>query len=252
MKQRLLLAALITLMCVSTASAFHPLVTDDTGTEGKGNWKVKINGKYEHDNEGGQEASTTKITTSILYGVTDTVDIEIGQPYKFKREKSNGIVSKSDGLSDTEFELKWRFYERDNLSFALRPSLTLPTGDDKKGLGNGKATYALFLLSTKEIEPWAVHFNVGYERNENRADERLDLWHLSAAAEYEAVKGFKLVGELGIDRNADKASNTHPAYTTVGIIYTLAKNIKVDLGVRLGLNKVTPDYAILPGIKINF
>jgi len=58
--------------------------------------------------------------------------------------------------------------------------------------------------------------------------------------------------EVGIDINIDKSSNTPPAYTTVGVIYLPAKNIILDLGLRVGLNEVAPDYAILPGIVIKF
>jgi hypothetical protein len=133
-----------------------------------------------------------------------------------------------------------RFYDRDGLSFALRPTLTLPTGDETKALGKGKVTGSLFLFATKRMAPFALHFNMGYERNENKADARVDLWHFSAGAEYEAVKGFSLVGEVGSDRNFDKSSNTDQAYATVGVIYLPAKNIILDLGLRVGLNKVAP------------
>jgi hypothetical protein len=255
MKQRLLLTVIFSLVVVAqggAAHAFHPLITDDTSTYPKGRWKAKLVGSYEHDDNERRELSVTKITPALVYGITDTMDIDVGQPYRFTRKVANGLVTESDGIADTEIRLKWRFYDRDGLSFALRPSLTLPTGDEKKGLGKGKATGTLFLFATKKIAPLAVHFNMGYERNENKADARVDLYHFSAAAEYEAVKGFKLVGEVGIDRNIDKSSNTHPVYTTVGVIYLPAKNIVLDLGLRVGLNEVAPDYAILPGIVIKF
>ena len=251
--KRVIIATTIALMAhAHVAQAFFPLKTDDTGTEGKGKGKIKITGSYEHDDSAGQEKTTAKPKAALTYGLNDTMDIGIGQPYKIKRKKINNQVSKSDGVADTEVEFKWRCYEQNDLSFALKPSLTLPTGDEAKGLGSGRITSSLFLLSTIQAEPWAFHWNLGYEHNENRLTERVALWHLSTAAEYTLKKGFKLAGEVGVDRNTDESSNTHPAYAAAGIIYALAESINIRLGLRCGLNRTAPDYTVLPGIELKF
>lgn len=252
MKKAIIAITIILMAHAQGAQAFFPLKTDDTGTEGTDKGKIKITGSYEHDDSAGQEKSTTKPKAALTYGLSDTVDIGIGQPYKIKRKKITGQVSKSDGIADTEVELKWRCYEQNNLSLALKPSLTLPTGDETKGLGTGRVTAALFLLGTVEAKPWAFHFNAGYEHNENRLTERVALWHLSTAAEYALKKGFRLAGEVGIDRNTDESSSTHPAYSTAGFIYTLAENVNIRLGLRWGLNRTAPDYTVLPGIEMKF
>lgn len=255
MKQRPLLTVVFLLIVFAQwegAYAFHPLITDDTSTYPKGHWKAKVTGSYEHDDNESREISATKITPALVYGIADTMDIDVGQPYRFTRIEANDRVSENDGIADTEIRLKWRFYDRDGLSFALRPGIALPAGDEDKGLGKGKVTEALFLFATKRMAPFAVHYNMGYERNENKADAKEDLYHFSAAAEYEAVKGFKLVGEVGADSNPDKSSNTAQTYATVGVIYSPAKNIVLDLGLRAGLNEVAADYVILPGIVIKF
>ena len=251
MKKVFLFAFIIMLMHVP-AYAFHPLNTDDTGTAGKGHGKVQLLGKFAHNEANDVVESSSKIKASFTYGVAENIDIEVGQPYKFKKEDYNGVVTKTDGIADAEIELKWRFYEHEHLSFALRPSLTLPSGDSDKGLGAGKVTYGLFLLATKEIDQWAFHFNAGYERTANKADDRPNIRHLSAAAEHELGKGFVLAAEIGTHSNEEKASNLYPVYTTAAVLYSPVKNIKFDLGVRLGLNRAEPDYTILPGITVKF
>lgn len=95
----------------------------------------------------------------------------------------------------------------------------------------------MFFITTREVNPWALHFNAGYERNENKADERVDLWQLSTAVEVKVVKGLNLVGDIGLKRNVDKASNTYPAYILGGVIYSITKNLKVDVGVKVGLEQ---------------
>ena len=252
MEKRSLFAAIIALMLAQGAYAFHPLNTDDTGTMGKGNCKSMLTGKYEHNEEAGMVEAVSKIKASVTVGAAGNIDIEVGQPYKFKKEDDNGAATKTNGIADTEVEMKWRFYERGTFSLAVRPSLTLATGSEDKGLGAGKATYGLFLLATKQLEQWAFHVNAGYERLTDEGDERPDIWHYSSAAEYEAGKGFVLIGEAGIHSNEDQTSLIHPVYTTLGLLYKPAMNIKLGLGLRLPLNRAEPDYTLLTGITVYF
>jgi hypothetical protein len=180
------------------------------------------------------------------------VDIVLGIPYQHIRLKEDGQKNTEDGLLDISLELKWCFYEKDGLSFALKPGITLPTGDDERGLGAGKVTYSAFFITTKEIEPWAFHLNLGYIRNENRADERKDLWHASLAGSVEAIKDLSLVANVGIERNTDRNVNTHPAFILGGVIYSLSENLDIDFGLKAGLNKPETDYAVLAGLAWRF
>ncbi|MCX8031312.1 MAG: transporter, partial [Thermodesulfovibrionales bacterium] len=149
--------------------AAHPLITDDTGTQGKGKFQVEINSEFFREKEkiDGISFKETggEIATVLSYGLADNVDIVLGVPYQWFKVKEDGItIEKESGISDVSVEFKWRFFEQESLSFAIKPGFTLPTGDDKKGLGAGKATYSLYLIVTKEIEPFAFHLNAGYIR----------------------------------------------------------------------------------------
>lgn len=167
--------------------------------------------------------------------------------------RENGdVIEKEDGVSDMSVELKWRFFEKDGLSLALKPGITLPTGDDDRGPGTGRVGYSLFFITTKEIEPWAFHLNLGYIRNENKVDERKDLWHASLAGEFEVVKDLKVVGNIGVERNPDKGSNTHPAFILGGLIYSISEDLDIEIGVKGGLNKPETDLTILAGIASRF
>lgn len=193
------------------------------------------------------------MATILSYGITDNVDIVFGMPYQWFKVKEDGeVTSKEDGISDMSLEIKWRFYEKDGLSLALKPGITLPTGDDDKGLGQGRATYSLFLITTKEIEPVVLHLNLGYVRNENKLDERNDIWHVSLAGETEVVKDLKVVANIGAERNPDKTSNTHPAFILGGLIYSITENFDIDVGIKAGLNKPETDLTFLAGIAWRF
>lgn len=157
LKMKGLICSVMCLLSISSLTtdvfAAHPLITDDTGTQGKGKFQLELNGEYGHDKEDGITTKTTQAATTLSYGVTDPVDIVLGIPYQHIRTKDSESVTKGDGISDISLELKWRFYEQDGLSFALKPGVTLPAGDDEKGLGSGKVTYHLFFIGTKEMKP---------------------------------------------------------------------------------------------------
>ena len=231
------LTLLLVFLYCGTAFAAHPLITDDTGTQGKGKSQVEFNAEYGHECEEGLTTSTAEIAAILSYGLMDDIDIVFGIPYKYINKDDSETTATDDGISDISNELKWRFYEQNGLSFALKPGISLPTGDDKKGLGAGKTAYSAFFITTKESNPWLFHLNLGYTRNENRVDERKDVWHASLAAELKIAEGLKAVANIGAKRNTDKSSNTGPAFILGGIVYSIRENFDVDFGVKRGLNK---------------
>jgi hypothetical protein len=118
-------------------------------------------------------------------------------------------------------------------------------------------SYGLTFITTKQIEPLAFHFNLGYTQNEyklqkDKDEKRKGIWHISLAAEVEVMKDIKVVGNIGMERNPDKASNTHPAFILGGLIYSISENIAIDMGVKGGLNKPETDLTFLAGIAFKF
>lgn len=248
-----LISTLVTiLLFAGNAYASHPLITDDTGTQGKGHVEFETGVEYGHEKESGVTEDTTEIVPVLAYGITDTMDIELCVPYQFTRVKEAGMKTTEDGFSDVEIDLKWCFYEKDGLSFALRPLISFPTGDNEKGLGAGKVGYSLLLFITKEIKPLSIDVNLGYKRNENKLDEREDIWHASLSPRFEVAKGINVVADIGMETNPDKSSDTHPVFLLGGIIYSISKHLDMDIGLKGGLNKPETDYSILAGITFRY
>lgn len=237
---------------LTVSYAAHPLITDDTGTQGKGKFQLDLNSEFAHEDEDGAAEDAFEFASILSYGLTDSVDVVLGIPYQLIRVKEDGQKDSENGLSDISLELKWRFYEKDGLSLALKPGMTLPTSDDEKGLGSGKVTYSAFFITTKEIESWTFHLNLGYMRNENKADERKNLWHASVAAGYGITKKLTLVVNIGLERNVDRNVNTNPAFILGGLIYSISDNLAIDCGVKGGLNKPEADYSVLAGLAWRF
>lgn len=245
--KRFLMAAVLMLGILSApVYAAHPLITDDTGTQGKGKFQIEVNAEHANDN-GNTE---TALGATLFAGLTDTIDIVLGTPYLFLREKDEtGQWNRENGISDISLAVKWRFYEHEGLSFALKPGVTLPTGDKDNGIGDGKLSYSLFLITKKELEPFTLHLNLGYVANRS---ELRNIFHYSLAAEYAATKNIKLVGNIGWETNPDRESNTHPLFALGGVIYKVTDSFDIDFGAKTGLNKAEADYTLLAGLTFRF
>jgi hypothetical protein len=257
MKTRIAVLAVVFVVAVcGKVFGAHPLETDDTGTQGKGKFQLELTGEYGYDKE--TEAGVTvkrkdiEIADTLSYGLSETLDAVLGLPYCWWKEESAGVSNSEGGISDTSFELKWRFFEKEKLSFAIKPGISIPTGDEDKGLGTGKVGYSLFFIITGGLEPCTLHLNCGYIRNENKFSEREDIWTLSLAAEFGIGENSKVVADIGVERNPNPASDTAPAFGIIGFIHSLSGNFDVDFGFKFGLNRIETDYAILIGITLRF
>jgi len=256
--------ATVAVVCMSTGTAFaaHPLITDDTGTQGKGKFQLEVNGEYGDDSETAfgvkAEEKGGSLESVFSAGITDTIDFVLAVPYEWSRAKENGIVaSDEDGIGDVTLELKWRFFEKNGFSLAFKPSVGLPSGNVDKGLGTGKVGYGATLIASHEFDPFAVHLNLGYSHTrfklqEDRDANRADIWHASVAGMAEVMEGLQLVANVGLETNPDKTSDTPPVFFIGGAIYSLTDYLDLDLGVKVGLTKPETDLALLAGIAWRF
>lgn len=242
------------LIAATSAQAAHPLISDDAGTTGKGGALLEITGQYDHNSADGVTDKGYELGLTLTYGLSENLDLVVSAPYQSWSSRSDDADGKSSesGLGDSYLALKWRFYEENGTSFAIKPGVSFATGDEDRGLGAGKTGYELFFIGTKEVEPFAVHLNLGYIRANNDAFERENLWHVSLAGEMELSKNLKLVANIGAARTVDTESSTHPAFILGGFIYSLNEKVDIDFGIKAGLSHAEPDYSLLAGLAFSF
>lgn len=249
---------ILMLMLNSMAFAAHPLITDDPGTQGTAKFQVEVNGETAIDEETDATGSKTETRESELAvtfaaGIAENVDVIIGIPYAAYEVTIDGTsIAKESGLSDVAMELKWRFFDKEGFSLALKPGVSFATGDDEKGLGTGKTGYSMFAILSKESGPLTVLANAGYIRNENNADEEKNVMHASIAGLYKAADQLTIVVNMGGETNPDKAADKDPVFGLAGVIYGVTESIDADFGVKFGLNDVETDIAYMAGIALRF
>jgi hypothetical protein len=248
------------MLLLGSASAFaaHPLLTDDTFTQGKGKTQVEASYQYDHDHDAGVKTQTGRPQIQLTYGIIDSLDAIVTVPYLFLRHTQSGSTTNDDGIGDVALALKWRFFgEKEGLQFAVKSSVSIPTGNEDKSLGHGRASYGINFISTFDREAWCISANAGIQHNEyglqaDRDSNRSDIWSAGLAGQLRVIEKLWLVGEAGVQRNPDVTSDTTHAYILGGFIYELTKSIDLDAGYKYGLNKPGADYSILAGITIRF
>ena len=243
---------LLGFLLAAPAFAAHPLITDDAGTLGRGKWQVELDSQYEHEHGHGITENNTEVAPLVTYGVTETTDVIVGNPYHIVREREDGPTTREKGFTDASLDVKWRFYEKDGLSLSFKPGITLPTGNEEKGLGTGKLTYKLFFITTMDWEKWAFHLNVGYLHNDNTQNARTDIWHVSLASEYRLSTRLRAVANIGVERGDDPASGSNPAFFLGGLICSLTDRLDIDGGYKHGLTKSEAESTILFGVTLRF
>jgi len=198
------------------------------------------------------------LAATLSAGAADSVDIVIGFPWLWNRVKEDGAtVSDESGAGDASLEVKWRFLEKGGFSLAVKPGVSLPTGNEGKGLGNGRPPYGVTLIASQDFERSFLYFNVGYVHNEYKLDadretSRGDIWSGSVAAGVKIMESLTLVADIGVETNAEKESHTWPAFLLGGFIYSIADELDVDLGVKTGLNRPETDLAAPAGVTWRF
>jgi len=214
--------------------AAHPLITEDTGTQGKGRRQLEVFGA-----DGRERASRARLErydAVISYGFAENADLQLGLPW---------LRQADSGPGDASLDLKWRFFETDALSLGLKPGMTFPSGDESAGRGTGRLSWgALFLLSY-EPGPLALHAHAGYRRNRNELGERESLRQIAAAATYR-LGALRLVGELARETNPVPGGTT-ARYTTLGAIWSVTGGFDLDAGWRMGQGGAAVDDLFLVG-----
>lgn len=230
------------MLCAAQLQAAHPLITEDTGTQGAGGWQLELFGE---DGKARVTRSPLERQDAVLsYGVARNADVQVSLPWI---RQAGG-----HGTGDVSLDMKWRFLERGPLSLGLKPGITLPTGDEGKGLGAGRAGWKSLLIMTWEDGPVAFHAHAGYLRNRNSLGERERLTHFSGAIAVQAAPAAKVVVDIARNTSPDPAATRSEGYFVFGAIWSLSKDFDLDIGFKHGHGSAALDEALLLGLTVRW
>jgi len=252
-------------LTTTSALAGPPLATDDAGTVEFGKVEVELNGAYTHDKETAFGVTTKRSRSDaelkITTGLYKDMGISLAIPYSINErvKEGNQPVGKSDGFGDMTIDIKYAFAELAGITFAIKPSVIMPTGEYCDGLSEGRLQFGTTLIGTREFAEgnYAVHANLGYEHHEYRSSEaressRSNLWSGSIAGEAKVMQGLTAVLDFGLATTADKSTSQLSACVLTGARYEIDDHLDIHAGVKLGLTKPEDDVSILYGLALNF
>lgn len=220
-----LLAFFPTLFAATTALAFQPLVTDDTGTQGAGGHQIEFSFNADRESTGGDTAHLRSVPLVYTRGLTDTLDVFAG--IQQMRIRSTLPDSNAEGLSNAVIGAKWRFYENEGskTSLAVKPEVALPVSRsaEASGLGTGRTSYGLTLILTQELPFGALHANLGADRNRFRdtaANPDASIIRASLAPVWNVSDHWKLALDVGAARESAAGTRTRTRFAEIGTIYS--------------------------------
>lgn len=232
--------------------AAHPLITEDTGTQGQGRFQLELTAEFGADTERGVETRSAEYAAVLTYGLLDNLDVLVSVPYVRLRTETDGSATSVAGMGDVGLDAKWRFFERADLSVALKAGLSYPSGDENEGLGAGYWNYSVNLVTSYANGPWGYHLHLGYWRNRNALGEIPQIHHASVALTYQASDAWRLVADIGNDTSPDRSYEEDRVFLTLGAIFSLRENLDLDLGLRRALSDPEIDTTLLLGMAWRF
>jgi hypothetical protein len=255
-------AALLALLAAPAARAAHPMVTDDTGTQGAGRGQLELTGEMGRARVQAEgqpvHQSSGEVAVTFSYGLSEALDVVVSAPTAFSRMEASGTLQEEAvGTGDLTLELKWRLLEAGAFGLAVKPGLTLPTGDVSRGLGTGRVSAGAVLVASQDLGALQVHLNAGYGHREfalaeDRLASRPDVWHASLAATGEVLPGLQLVGNLGVEASGVRGDDTLPAFALAGLVYSVGEHFDVDVGIKADLNDPGNGLVGLAGLAARF
>ncbi len=224
----------------------HPFVTDDTRTQGSGNFELQLGSQFTRTTDDGTTLSAFQFAPQLSYGLVDTVDIQLRPNYN-SYFTTGADPQRASGFGDVFAGFKWHFVEDGAWSGAIGAGSGFPTGNAARGLDAGQATPFAYLTAMWATETLQLQATVGAIRNAAIPAGRSRLAHISAAALWKPQPGLQLGVDILVDQHPLQSVAQWPAAALVGCIYTLTSFVDLDLGYQRRLNQSAPDNQYLLG-----
>jgi hypothetical protein len=190
---RALLLLLPLLAPAVSAQGGPPLLTNDPGTPGNGNWEINL-GVMQVLRLHSNAFQTPQL--DFNYGLGDRIQLTYEVPYVVRNSTGQPVLT---GWSNGFPGVKWRFFQQDhggwNISTFPQLEIHGPQASVKLGLADGGTRFLLPFEVTKAAGPINLDFEAGYFfplNSPHSHEERI----LGFAAGHEFTSKFELIGEV--------------------------------------------------------
>lgn len=234
-KLKIITLALLTFSSFSFAGK-KALIWDDTETLGKGNYQNENYFFYTKRNTFEKEGS---YIFNLTYGYNDKTDLALNIPVGYVKNFENTY---SD-VADPFFEVKYRFFEGENVNFAIKPFIGIPINKDSD-FSEHHLSYGITLISQANYDKVNLYANSSYMVHRERLFGKNELFQ-SISFEYNFSESFSLISSVYISIYDETEEGG-----LIGIGYNYNK---IEIGLGIGKNfRPRNDYSIYAGITFRF
>ena len=245
----MLLVVLGPLASLAFAQGGPPLITDDPGTPGNGNWE--INTAFTFERTPGATAMEAPLL-DINYGLGDHMQLKYEGAFLILDEKDAGPRGT---LSNSLVGVKWRFLDQDKHGVAVstypqvefnNPGLNA----SRHGLVDDGTQVLIPFEIARSFGPWEVGAEVGYNVIQYDDDE----WKYGVAVGYAVNQRLQLLGEIAGVVDADFHRND--PILNLGLRYELNDHLTllfaVGRSLRSSLTEDEPSLLVYSGLSFTF
>lgn len=192
----------------------------------------------------------------LRLGLTDVVEGQLTwTPRQWVRTKDQGVASTVAGSGDLGMALRWSLKNPsgEGLSVALQPFVVAPTG--ARGISGEVWQGGLIApISLPISDTWSLSLAPEIDARANAAGDGRHLAFALAAGVGRAVGPVNLGAELWVDVDDDPSGRITRASFDLTAAWTPPglKDVQLDAGAYLGLNRKTPDLELVVGIARRF
>ena len=224
-----------------------PLITDDPGTPGDGNWEINIAFTAE------KRRTVRSYETPILdinYGLGDRIQLKYEVPWLVLNESG---ANTKDGIGNSVFGLKWRFFDQDTKGIDMSVYPQLEFNNSHSSVDRGLVDKGMgFILPIQLQKSWgAISLNpeLGYVFREYNEHE----WIYGLAMGYQASSDLELLAEIsgttGQDFEDDELVFNLGARCELSETYTLL--VAAGRSFRSAASG-EPEFLLFTGIQLCF
>lgn len=236
----------------------RPGLSHDPTTVDAGHAQVEI-GAVEHVfDPRGPSATTTRrslyANPELRVGITNWMEIEIGAPIaNLLRTNGSDGPTRAAGVGDTTLATKINLVGNDGGDhlLALLPTVKVPTA--ARGIGNGFAEYVLSVPYNYRLTPDLVvtaEPSLGALRNSDNTHYR-DSYGFILGLDRTIARKLVASIEVSAFGTSDRRERTAWAVSP-SLAYLIGRDVQLDVGANLGLNKSTPRYNPYGGVSFRY
>lgn len=245
--------ALAVLACAATvcgttvAYAAHPLISEDTGTQGAGHTELELGTSFTRVDGG----HVFEFDPQLSYGLRDDLDAILRPSLFHLSGPAADEAGRHGGFGSTALDAKWRIASSDAISAGTRFGVDLPTSSS--GLGPQRVGWHALAMVTYDQSGTMATANIAYTRLSGEdAELRRNLWRVSAAVVRNVREDVRLLADVATSRPEERDSGRWRAVALVGAIAHIPPGVDVDVGYQFRINNAGPSNMWLAGMTLRW